>query len=49
MERREYKQVRKARQRKLKREAEANQGDKRRKRLEKYGKECRWSNGVKAN
>ena len=29
--------------------AEANQGDKRQKRHEKYGKEFRWSNGAKAN
>ena len=48
MERREYEQVRKARQRKLKK-AEANQGDKRLRRLEKYGKEHWWSNGAKAN
>ena len=49
MERREYEQVRKARQRKLKKQAEANQGDKRLRRLEKYGKERWWSNGAKAN
>ena len=39
MERREYEQVRKASQRKLKKDADANQEDKRGKRLEKYGKQ----------
>ena len=39
MERREYEQVRKARQRKLKKDADANQGDKRGKRFQKYGKQ----------
>ena len=47
MERREYERVRKSRQRKLKKDAEAKLGHKGGKRLEKYGKQQRWSNDAK--
>ena len=39
--------MRKARKRKLKKDADGNQGEKRGKRLEKYGKQRRWSNDAK--
>ena len=39
--------MRKARKRKLKKDADGNQGEKRGKRLEKYGKQRRWSNNAK--
>ena len=39
--------MRKARKRKLKKDADGNQGEKRGKRLEKYGKQQRWSNDAK--
>ena len=47
MQRREYERVRKERQRKLKKNVEANQGDERGKRLEKYGKQRRRVNVAK--